>query len=43
MRDLSALPTLKEFSDLATDLPEAADIGPSEVDAVVSENGDRTE
>ena len=27
MRDLSALPTLKEFSDLSVDLPETAEVG----------------
>ncbi len=38
MRDLSALPTLKEFSDLATDLHEASEVSPSEVEAVVNES-----
>ena len=39
MRDLSALPTLKEFSDLSTELPEAGP-GVSVIDAAASEQGD---
>jgi len=39
MRDLSALPTLKEFSDLSTDLPDAG-AGMSAAESVGAEQGD---
>ena len=43
MRDLSALPTLKEFSDLSTDLPEDSGVSTSEIETVISENEEQIE